>query len=128
MGNQSEDAVRSELLELYDQWFRDVPPDGDSEFLKGVLSEDWVYINYIGEIRGKAEYLEYIKPVPLSARPHPVERDMQVRIFGNIVVVHGRYLAPGVGESGETLLFTGGWVDRDGAWKCLFHHSTILEK
>jgi hypothetical protein len=127
VNEKSVEEVRTELLDLYKNWFREVPPDGDSEFLKQVLSDDWVYINYIGEIRGKAEYLEYIKPVPLNARPENVT-DLQVRIFGDLVVVHGRYFAPGVGEDGSTLLFTGVWIYREGAWECLTHHSTILPK
>lgn len=127
MNDKSLEEVRTELIDLYKNWFREIPPDGDSEFLKTILSDDWVYINYFGEIRGKDEYLEYIKPVPLSARPKDVT-DLQVRIFGNMVVVHGRYIAPGVGEDGSTLLFTGVWVDREGSWKCLTHHSTILPR
>lgn len=125
---RSVDEIRTELLRLYDQWFEAVPPDVDSEFLRNILSDDWVYTNYLGEVRGKAEYLEYIKPVPLSARPHPTDRDMKVRVFGDIVIVHGRYFAPGVGENGETLLFTGGWEASSGEWRCLFHHTTILRE
>ena len=119
--------VREELLFLYQDWFKEIPPDGDSKFLKEILSDDWVYINYLGEVRGKDEYLDYIKPVPLSAQPDDVT-DLRVRIFSDVVVVHGRYFAPGVGEDGSTLLFTGAWINREGAWECLTHHSTILSK
>jgi hypothetical protein len=125
MNKKNVAAVHDELLGLYQKWFREVPPDGDSEFLRKILADDWVYINYFGEVRGKDEYLDYIKPVPLAARPEDVT-DLQVRIFGDIVVVHGRYFAPGVGEDGSTLLFTGVWIDKDGNWECLTHHSTIL--
>ncbi len=127
MINKSADQVRKELLTLYQEWFTQIPPNGDCAFLKKVLSEDWVYINYLGEVRGKAEYLEYIKPVPLSDRPKDVS-DLKVRIFGDIVVVHGRYFAPGVGKGGEVLLFTGVWINREGTWHDLAHHTTILSK
>jgi hypothetical protein len=121
MINKTVDQVREELQSLYQEWFMQVPPDGDSEFLKKILSEDWVYINYIGEVRGKAEYLEYIKPVPLSARPRDVS-DLKVRIFGDIVLVHGRYLAPGVGEDGSVFFRYGLIVGGHGKMP---HHTTI---
>jgi hypothetical protein len=127
MINKTVDQVREELLSLYRDWFKEVPPDGESDFLKKILSEDWVYINYLGEVRGKAEYLEYIKPVPLSDRPKDVT-DLKVRIYGDLVLVHGRYLAPGVGKDGSILLFTGVWINREGAWQDLAHHTTILSK
>ena len=125
MINKTVEQIREELQSLYRDWFKEVPPDEDSQFLKKILSEDWVYINYLGEVRGKGEYLEYIKPVPLSDRPKDVT-DLKVRIFGDLVLVHGRYLAPGVGKGGSILMFTGVWINRDGAWQDLAHHTTIL--
>lgn len=126
MTNDSTDTIRRELLQLYEHWFKDVPPEaGESAFLAEILADDWKYINYYAEERGKEEYLEYIKAVPAGGGPDLPE-ELQIRAFDDIVLVHGTYHAPGLGPNGTDLRFSGAWQQTDQGWRCLMHHSTIV--
>ena len=126
MVNDSADKIRTELLELYEKWFKDVPPEEEeSTFLSETLADDWKYVNYYAEERGKEEYLEYIKEVPAGSGPDLPE-DLQIRSFDDIVIVHGTYHAPGLGLEGTDLRFSGAWQRTDRGWSCLLHHSTII--
>ena len=55
--------IQAELERYYAEWFSAIPRH-DNEFFGRVLADDWVYTNIGGEVRGKAEYLDYIKQVP----------------------------------------------------------------
>lgn len=121
------EGIREDLMELYWRWFADVPPSaGRSEVLDKILADDWVYINYDAEERGKDEYLEYIKEVPPGSGPDRPD-ELQVRPFGDLVIVHGVYHAPGL-EEGTDLRFSGAWRRTEEGWRCLMHHSTRVPK
>jgi hypothetical protein len=120
------DQIRAELWQLYEEWFAAIP-DQDQSFFQRVLSPDWHYTSYYGQVRGKSEYLEYIAPVRADA---PVNRllELDVRPFGDLVVVHGLYVvadefAP---PGGPDTRFTAVWQHRDGEWQALAHHATTV--
>jgi ketosteroid isomerase-like protein len=81
--------IRAELEALYAEWFAAITRH-DNEFFGGVLAEDWVYTNIAGEVRGKVEYLDYIKEVPEDAPPNELLA-FEVRVFGDIAIAHGDY-------------------------------------
>ena len=120
------ELLRRDLLGLYEQWFTALGQD-DPSFFERTLSDDWHYTDVRGTNRGKQEYLTYIAPlrsdVPVNRIVHLV-----VREFGDLVLVHGDYE---VGEEfappeGSTTRFTAVWQHRDGDWKALAHHATVL--
>jgi ketosteroid isomerase-like protein len=120
---RSADEALREFERLYLEWFARVGRE-PGDFFERVLSDDWVYIDYRGEVRGKAEYGPYIAPVPPERAPaHP--QDLKVRLFGDVAVVHGSYKAPGGGvDIDRTLLFTAVWIHRAGGWQALAHHTS----
>jgi hypothetical protein len=120
------EVAREELRALYAEWFARVGPS-PGDFFGRVLSPDWVYIDYLGVRRGKADYEPYVAGVPPGAGPREV-RDLNVRLFGDMAVVDGSYAIPGPASGGpETvLLFTAIWQRRDGAWVALAHHTSAV--
>jgi ketosteroid isomerase-like protein len=120
------ETARQELLGLYEQWFTALGLE-DPSFFEQTLADDWHYTDVRGTNRGKQEYLEYVAPLRSDV---PVNRvvDLRVRQFGDLVLVHGDYE---VGEEfappeGSTTRFTAVWQHRDGGWKALAHHATVL--
>ena len=120
------ELLRQDLLGLYEQWFTALGRE-DPSFFERTLSDDWHYTDVRGTNRGKQEYLTYIAPLRSDV---PVNRvlDLVVREFGDVVVVHGDYE---VGEEfappeGSTTRFTAVWQHRDGEWKALAHHATVV--
>ena len=122
---KSLDLARDELLALYEEWFARVGPE-PGDFFRRVLADDWVYIDYLGVARGKADYEPYIAGVPPGAGPR-APRDLDVRLVGDVAIVHGSYTIPGAaGSTGTTLRFTAVWLDRDGSWLALAHHTSAV--
>jgi hypothetical protein len=122
---RSADETREVFERLYLDWFARVGRD-PGDFFERVLSDDWVYIDYNGEVRGKAEYGPYVAAVPLGRAPAQPQ-DLKVRLFGKVAVVNGSYRAPG-GEADldRTLQFTAVWIYRAGRWQALAHHTSAV--
>lgn len=122
------DLARRELEALYEEWFARVGPD-PGDFFERVLAPDWVYIDFTGTERGKADYEPYIAGVPPGAGPRS-PRDLRVRLVGDVAIVDGSYAipwgAPG-GAGGETVLrFTAVWRDEGDRWVALAHHTSAV--
>lgn len=120
--------IRAELERFYAEWFTAIPKH-DDEFFGRVLSDDWVYTNIDGEVRGKLDYLDYIKQVPGDAPPNELLA-FEVRLFGDIAIVHGDYAvtsaAPGARHLDSRTRFTAVWIRRGGSWHALTHHGTTI--
>ncbi|MGH8927622.1 MAG: hypothetical protein ACRDWH_04690, partial [Acidimicrobiia bacterium] len=59
--NSGEQAMEApiEFERLYREWFSRVGPN-PGDFFERALSDDWVYIDFHGVRRGKADYVPYI--------------------------------------------------------------------
>jgi hypothetical protein len=128
MSDVSTELIRAELWNLYGDWFAAIPRQ-DHSFFERILSDDWHYTNYLGEVRGKGEYLAYIAPVGADVPPNRLV-ELIVRPFEPIVLVHGLYVvsdefAP---PAGPDTRFTAVWIRRDGEWKALAHHATTVPR
>jgi hypothetical protein len=124
---RSTDQIREDFERLYLDWFSRVGRDPD-DFFERVLSDDWVYVDYHGEVRGKADYGPYVAVVPAERAPaHP--QGLKIRLFGDVAVVHGSYQAPGGGvDVDRTLRFTAVWIHRSGSWQALAHHTSAVDE
>jgi hypothetical protein len=119
------ELARTQLLALYEEWFARVGPE-PGDFFDRVLADDWVYIDYLGVTRGKADYEPYIAGVPPGAGPR-APRDLEIRLVGDLAIVHGSYaISGGEGTAGTTLRFTAVWLARDGSWLALAHHTSAV--
>ncbi|MDQ2944170.1 MAG: nuclear transport factor 2 family protein [Candidatus Dormibacteraeota bacterium] len=128
MSDLSTEQIEKELRQLYEDWFLAIPRRNPS-FFERILSDDWYYTNYVGEVRGKREYLEYIAPIDPNVPPNRLV-ELVVRPFDQFVIVHGRYVvsdkyAP---PGGPDTRFTAVWVRRGGEWKALTHHATTVPR
>ena len=112
-------------MALYEEWFARVGPD-PGDFFKEVLAPDWVYIDYHGVKRTKADYEPYIAGVPPGSAPR-APHDLRVRLVGEVAIVDGSYTIVGSAGDPETVLrFTAVWIDRDGRWVALAHHTSAV--
>ncbi|HKY46476.1 MAG TPA: nuclear transport factor 2 family protein [Acidimicrobiia bacterium] len=119
------DELTREFTQLYQDWFARVGPD-PGDFFERVLSTDWVYIDYLGKVRGKADYEPYVAAVPPERVPTHVG-NLGVRRFGDLAIVHGSYEAPGGRDDVDrTLWFTAVWIHRQGRWQALAHHTSAV--
>lgn len=117
-----DDLVRH-LTRCYRDWFDAIGAAGTGP-LDSMLADDWMYTNYDGLVRDKAEYLDWVAGFTEPADfvgPYNVA----VRRHSGVVLVFGGYrvLHPPNDDVLE-LRFTGVWWWRDDRWQCLMHHNT----
>lgn len=121
------ERARAELTAIFEQWLERVP-GGDDDFFGRVLDDDWVYTDIAGTVRGKAEYLEYLKPIPSTVSGRLLE--LEPRLHGELALVTGRYriegtLPDGTDVSSDTR-FTAVWKRTPQGWRALAHHATSI--
>jgi uncharacterized protein (TIGR02246 family) len=121
-----EQRAERELTAVYRQWLAAIP--GEPDFFEHTLADDWVYVDVSGSVRGKADYIPYIKAAPSGVR---LELDaLRVKLLGDVALVHGDYRVLGHEADGtETVMptrFTAVWVHREGRWQALAHQSTAV--
>ncbi len=117
------DALADLLTNLYQDWFAAITADGIGP-LQTMLAEEWIYTNYDGLVRNKAEYLSWVATVN-----EPVDFvgpfDVQVERHGDVAAVFGGYRVVQQSDGPDLeLRFTGLWVRRGDRWQCLAHHNS----
>ena len=124
-GEMTANELAEEITALYERWFVEVLSDS-WDFFEQHLADDWVYTNFVGEVRTKADYRTYIAHVPEDRMPTSLG-NVIARNVGGVGIIHGDYLAPGgVDDVDRLLRFTSVWQQRDGRWQCLTHHTTVV--
>jgi len=119
------EELAGEISAIYAQWFTEVLDDS-WDFFDQHLADDWVYTNFLGEVRSKGDYRGYIAHVPANRMPRSL-RNVIARPVGGVVIAHGEYLSPGGADDVEHLLrFTSVWDKSSGRWRCLTHHTTVV--
>jgi ketosteroid isomerase-like protein len=117
-------SATRQLQALYEEWFARVGPS-PGDFFDRVLSDDWVYIDYRGVTRGKADYVPYIAGVTPETAPRSPQ-DLHVRLVGPLAIVHGSYTILGGTEHALTLRFTAVWKEDGDSWRALAHHTSAV--
>jgi hypothetical protein len=113
------------LTHLYEEWFATLCVEGTGR-LDEILADEWIYTNYDGLVRNKAEYLGHVGSVVESVTfEGPYE--LTVREYGNLLLVLGGYRVTGLpDDSVFELRFTGLWTHRNDRWQCLTHHNSAV--
>lgn len=115
--------LRDDFTDWYRDWFDAIGGEGTGP-LHRMLADDWVYTNYDGLVRDKAEYLEWVASITDPAvfvGPY----DVDVRRYGEMALVLGGYRVLHPPDDGVLeLRFTGVWARRDDRWQCLTHHNS----
>ena len=117
------ESISATLTTAYVAWFEAIVADGVGP-ISEMLDDEWIYTNYDGLVRHKAEYLEWVDefsdPVTFVG---PYE--LTVSVHGEIALVLGGYRVLGPGDDDVLeLRFSGAWRNDNGAWRCLMHHNS----
>lgn len=92
-----------------------------------LLADEWRYTNYDGLVRDKESYLAHVGSVAEDVTfvgPY----DLEVHRYDDVVLVLGGYRVISLPDDGVLeLRFTGVWVFRDGQWRCLAHHNSVID-
>ena len=83
----SQSKAEREVSDTIKQW-ADLILKRDMTALAKILADDIIITDYTGKIRGKAEELDILKPMPHVKTVSVDNEDVKIKIYGNI----GRWL------------------------------------
>ncbi len=128
--DMTEVDVQKEIELLYEDWMTAATVH-DDDWYKNNLADEFYYFSAGG---GKATREEIIDIANLSGSSEYKLYEVTSRLYGEVVLSHGRYMgkgdfpaddplvSPGMREKygrGVELRFTGTWIKRDGRWQSL---------
>jgi ketosteroid isomerase-like protein len=92
----------------------------DMSALGRILADDIVITDYTGKVRGKAEELEILKPMPHVKTISVDNEDVKIKVYGKTAVVTAltkmKFNIGGM-ETGMDLRYTAVFVKQDGRWQ-----------
>jgi ketosteroid isomerase-like protein len=101
---------------------------GDVAKLEKETSDDFTFINFNGQLSGKAETMNAIRSGAIKLTSNQVS-DLKVRVYGDTAVVTGRSDAQGTIGGGPTrgpVMFTRVYVKKDGRWQAVAFQQTPI--
>ena len=93
-----------------------------------LMDDTLVYTDYDGSIMNKAEYLKWVA-APEQKADHLYDEGLTVHVYGNAAVVTGIYRESGTNKGKHYVIrsrYTDTWIKRDGVWRCVASHSTLI--
>jgi ketosteroid isomerase-like protein len=93
-----------------------------------LVDDTLVYTDYDGSIMNKAEYLKWVA-APEQKADHLFDEGMTVHVYGDAAVVNGVYRESGTNKGKHYVIrsrYTDTWIKRDGIWRCVASHSTLI--
>jgi len=93
-----------------------------------LVDDTLVYTDYDGSIMNKAEYLKWVA-APDQKADHLYDEGLTVHVYGNAAVVAGIYRESGINKGKHYVVrsrYTDTWIKRDGVWRCVASHSTLI--
>jgi ketosteroid isomerase-like protein len=93
-----------------------------------LVDDTLVYTDYDGSIMNKAEYLKWVA-APEQKADHLYDEGLTVHVYGNAAVVVGIYRESGTNKGKHYVVrsrYTDTWIKRDGVWRCVASHSTLI--
>jgi ketosteroid isomerase-like protein len=101
---------------------------GDVATLEGLTSDDYTLINANGQLSTKAQTMNAIKTGDIKLTSNELS-DLNVRVYGNTVVVTGKSNAKGTLMGREVkgpVLFTRVYVKKNGKWQSVAFQQTPI--
>lgn len=99
----------------------------DMTALGKILADDIVITDYTGKLRGKAEELEVLKPMPHVKTISVDSEDVKIKVFGKTVVVTAltkmKFNIGGM-DTEMNMRYTAVFVKRDGRWQIVALQTT----
>ena len=96
--------------------------------VSALVADTLVYTDYDGSLMNKSEYMKWVA-APEQKADHLYEESLSVQVYGNAAVAAGIYRETGTNKGKHYVIrsrFTDTWIKRDGVWKCVASHSTII--
>jgi ketosteroid isomerase-like protein len=93
-----------------------------------LVDDTLVYTDYDGSIMNKAEYLKWVA-APEQKADHLYDEGLTIHVYGNAAVVAGIYRESGINKGKYYVVrsrYTDTWIKRDGVWRCVASHSTLI--
>jgi len=109
-------------LEKTEQAMFDATSNGDSAAFRKLCGTDYFTINANGEAQVLATTLPY---VPRFKGSKNELSEQQQRVYGNFVIRTGRLKAFMFGQQVAEVLYTTGWIYRDGRWQYVHWQGTM---
>ena len=114
--SKGDGKVIAELIQLDKQWTA-AEQRGDKETASRFVADDYLETLQGGRFQNKAQYLDAIKP----ATNKVAEDEYVVRVFGKMAIMTHRVTV--TGERNFQYRSTHIWMERDGRWQLVGHHS-----
>jgi len=103
---------------------------GDAVALDQLYANEFVYTNPDGEIRNKAQQLEFTRSGDLKFESAQ-SSDVKVRVYEKTAVMTGRFNAKGTFK-GETIdvreRYTAVWVKQNGRWRLVAEQGNFIKQ
>lgn len=126
--NESTDAMAKQVLAADARRIAALVA-GDITTVESLTAEDYTHVETSGGIRDKAQFLALLSREDFRFVRWTIEEN-EVRIYGDVAVVSGRYRNVVCTEAGEQpekhARHLRIWVRRDGAWRNVAHQATRL--
>lgn len=103
---------------------------GDIAALEVIFGDEFIYTSTSGEVVSKQQQLELFRTGALKIESG-VSDQVQVRLYGNLALVLGRFIAKGQfqGDAFEsTERYTSVWLKRSGRWQLIAEQGTLVPK
>ena len=104
---------------------------GDSSVLERILADEYLYISSNGGVFNKADAVKFSKSGEVKIESGRSD-DVQVRGFGDTIVVTGRWTSKGTNKGksfSDVDRYTSVYVKRNGRWQIVSDHvSSIPQK
>jgi len=114
--SKGDGKVIAELIQLDKEWTA-AEQRGDKEAASRFVADDYLETLQGGRFQNKTQYLEAIKP----ATNKVAEDEYVVRVFGKMAIMTHRVTV--TGERNFQYRSTHIWMERDGRWQLVAHHS-----
>jgi hypothetical protein len=93
-----------------------------------LVDDTLVYTDYDGSIMNKTEYLKWVA-APEQKADHLYDEGLTVHLYSNAAVAAGIYRESGTNKGKHYVVrsrYTDTWIKRDGIWRCVASHSTLI--
>jgi ketosteroid isomerase-like protein len=118
-----------QLIKLEDEW-NDAMVKRDLKTLEAMLADDYLFVDYTGEITPKTDYLANMKSGDDIVTAAASDQ-YRIRIYGDtaLVTAHwkGAEMSKGKDLSGQ-YRYTDVWVRHGDNWRCVLTHDTKIQE
>lgn len=122
-------SEESKLIALENVW-NQAQVNHDSQALKSLVSDTFVFVDTDGTVMNKAQFLKDIEDPDFEATSMS-NADVKVHVYQTAAVVYGAYHAKG-SYKGKAFdhygRFTDTWVFHDDQWQCVASHTSLTKK